>query len=175
MTTEEPPAPDSPPKRGWGMFAAGWALLLLILTLVFNGLLQDRHNPNRLSVLQNQTGGLSLQANPRGQYFAEGRINGAEVVFLLDTGATTVAVPPHIASRAGLRAGARLPIETAAGKTTAQRTHIRRLELGNFIFSDLRAVIIPSEDDTVLLGMNALSELEITQQDGKLFLQKPGI
>ncbi|MGI9297452.1 MAG: retropepsin-like aspartic protease family protein [Gammaproteobacteria bacterium] len=172
--TEEPPAPDSPPKRGW-MFATGWALLLLILTLVFNGFLRDRQNPNRLSVLQNQSGGLELRANPNGQYFAEGRINGAAVVFLLDTGATTVAVPPHIASRAGLREGAPVPIETAAGKTTARRTHIRRLELGNFIFSDLRAVIIPSEDNTVLLGMNALSELEITQQDGKLFLQKPGI
>ena len=169
----EPPA--SPPKPGWGMFAAGWALALLVLTLIFNGFLRDRHNPNRLSVLENQTGALSLRANRNGQYFAEGRINGAEVIFLLDTGATTVAVPSRVAARAGLQEGAPIRIETAAGATTAQKTHIRRLELGGFIFSDLRAVVIPAEDETVLLGMNALGELEITQQDGKLVLQKPGI
>lgn len=166
-------APSKPP--GWGMFAVGWGLALLVLTLVFNGFLQDRHNPNRLSVLQNQTGELTLRVNPNGHYIAEGRINGAMVTFLIDTGATTVAVPPHIAARAGLQVGAPLQIETAAGNTIAQHTQIRRLELGSFVFTDLRAIIIPSDDDKVLLGMNALGELEITQQDGKLFLQKPEV
>lgn len=171
-----PSGPEQQIKPGWGMLAAGWALALLVLTLVFNGFLQDRQNPNRLSVLQGQTGALSLSANHSGQYFAEGKINGTTTTFLLDTGATTVAVPSSIASRAGLRGGDIIQIETAAGSTAGQKTHIRRLELGNFIFSDLAAVIIPAATDgTVLLGMNALGELEMTQQDGKLILQKPEV
>lgn len=175
MNAESPEPSETPRKPGWGMFAVGWALALLVLTFVFSGFLQNRQNLNRLSVLENQTGALSLRANPNGQYFAEGHINGAKVQFLLDTGATTVAVPPHIADRAGLRAGGEVRIETAAGATTARTTHIRRLELGNFLFTDLRAIIIPTDEDTVLLGMNALAELEIAQQDGELILQKPGI
>lgn len=170
---ELPPPSSEPAKPGWGMFAAGWAILLLLLTLLFNGFLQEQQNPNRLSVLESQSGALSLRANRNGQYFAEGRINGAEVVFLLDTGATTVAVPERIAAVAGLRIGEPLRIETAAGATTAHHTRIRRLELGNFVFSDLRAVVIPAEDGAVLLGMNALGDLEFTQQDGELILQKP--
>ncbi len=173
--TGESDSSDEKKPPGWGMFALGWALALFVLTLVFNGFLQNRDNPNRLSVLENQTGALSLRPNPNGQYFAEGHINGAKVLFLLDTGATTVAVPPHIADRAGLAAEDEVRIETAAGETAARKTFIRRLELGNFLFSDLRAIIIPSDEDIVLLGMNALGELKITQQNGELILQKPGI
>ncbi|MGI9306866.1 MAG: retropepsin-like aspartic protease family protein, partial [Gammaproteobacteria bacterium] len=123
---EKPAAAPS----GW-MFAAGWALALLVLTLIFNGFLEERKNPNRLLSLQNQSGGrLELRANRNGQYFAEGLINGVRVNFLLDTGATTVAVPPQIASRAGLRGSGRVIVETAAGKTAAQTARIRRLALG---------------------------------------------
>ena len=171
---ETPETPKSSPPGGW-MIAFGWALILLIAVLIFNGFLEDRQNPNRLSVLQNQNDGrLSLRANHNGQYFAEGRINGVAVNFLLDTGATTVAVPPRVAERAGLRGGAHLQVETAAGTAAAQSTRIRRLELGHLVFSDLQAVIIPGGENTVLLGMNALGELKMTQEDGKLILEKPG-
>lgn len=169
-----PEKPEKPAPGGW-MMALGWALAMLLLTLIFNGLLEDRQNPNRLSVLQNQTGGrLSLRANHNGQYFAEGRMNGVPVKFLLDTGATTVAVSPKVAERAGLRLGASVAVQTAAGTAAAHATRIRRLELGHLLFTDLAAVVIPDGSDVVLLGMNALGELDMTQEDGKLILQKPG-
>ena len=114
-----------------------------------------------------------MQANHLGQYLAEGRINGTAVTFLLDTGATTVAVPASIASLAGLNNEDQIVIETAAGKATAHNTRIRRLSLGPLLFSDLRAVVLPAESgDTVLLGMNALADLKITQEDGELVLEK---
>ena len=177
MNADIPPdSSDSSQKPpGWGMFVIGWLLALAILTLIFNGFLENRQNPNRLSVLQNQSSDeLLLQANVNGHYYAEGHINGTETLFLLDTGATTVAVPQHIADRAGLQAKNAVSIDTAAGVILAHSTHIRRLQIGHFIFSDLDAVILPGDDDnTVLLGMNALGELELRQQDGELLLQKP--
>lgn len=170
-----PQTPEKPEAPGGWMIALGWALVLLFAVLVFNGFLEDRQNPNRLAVLQGQSGGrLVLRANHNGQYYAEGRINGVAVNFLLDTGATTVAVPPGVAERAGLRGDARVRVETAAGPAEAQTARVRRLELGHWVFSDLRAVIIPGGEDTVLLGMNALGELNMAQEDGKLILEKPG-
>ena len=177
----EPPPPDSPrpekeeaapPKTGgWMMMAGGWMLAMLAATMFFNGILADRQNPNRLASLDDQQGDLILEANHYGQYLAEGRINGSEVTFLLDTGATVVAVPRDIAALAGLSEGAEVSVATAAGTAAARRTRIRRLSLGPFVFKDLRAVVIPSDPGApVLLGMNALRSLTIAQQDSWLIL-----
>ena len=65
------------------------------------------------------------------------------------------------------------PNEYRNSSCRGNNTHIRRLQIGHFIFSDLRAIIIPGANDVVLLGMNALGELKMTQQDGKIILQKP--
>lgn len=173
--TEVPP-PQNQPRRGWGMMAFGWFLALILMTAIFNGFLESRHNPNRLSALSAQEGdSLILRANSNGQYFAEGYINGTKTMFLLDTGATSVAMSPEVAERAGLTPGKQITVSTAAGTAIANNTRIRRLQLGHLIFSDLHAVIIPGGNDVVLLGMNALGELEMTQQDGKIILQKPSI
>ncbi|MGU9952183.1 MAG: retropepsin-like aspartic protease family protein [Gammaproteobacteria bacterium WSBS_2016_MAG_OTU1] len=166
---------DKPQQQrgGWGMIAFGWLMAVIVVSVLFNGVLQNRNNPNRLSSLQEQSGALVLQANHLGQYLAEGRINGTAVTFLLDTGATTVAVPASIASLAGLNNEDQIVIETAAGKAVANNTRIRRLSLGPLLFSDLRAIVLPAESgDTVLLGMNALADLKITQEDGELVLEK---
>ena len=170
----ETPPTETPPRRGWGMMAFGWILALVLMIAIFNGLLEARQNPNRLSALNSQEGDLLiLSANPNGQYFVEGYINGTKTMFLLDTGATSVAVSPKVAERAGLAPGQQIAVSTAAGMAAANNTHIRRLQIGHFIFSDLRAIIIPGANDVVLLGMNALGELKMTQQDGKIILQKP--
>ena len=169
--------PEENPARtgGYGMIIIGWGLVIALLTFMFGGILDSRTNPNRLAALQKQEGKLALSANHLGHYLAEGRINGAVVTFLLDTGATVVAVPESVIDHAGLSKGAPITIETAAGKQVAYQTHIRRLELGDFVFSDLDAVIIPSQEDIVLLGMNALGELQLTQKDGELTLRHPNI
>lgn len=165
--------PEQQNRGGWGMMAVGWLLATVVMTMIFSGVLEDRRNPNRLSVLQNQSGKLLLRANHDGHYYAEGYLNGTAVTFLLDTGATTVAVPAGVAERAGLQLGTAVPIDTAAGATEAYQTRIRRLTLGSLLFEDLRAVVIPGGGHTVLLGMNALGELQMTQRNGELILQAP--
>ena len=161
-------------RRGGWMIAAGWGLGLVLLALAFGGLLERRDNPNRLSVLAGQEGELVLRRDRTGHYRAEGRINGAKARFLLDTGATRLAVSPGLAERAGLERGSSTLIGTANGTTRAWRTRVARLELGPLVFSDLAALIAPNlPGDEALLGMNALGDLHIEQRGDELVLRVP--
>ncbi len=59
------------------MIAFGWLTAVIVVSVLFNGVLQNRHNPNRLLSLQEQSGALVLQAKHLGQYLAELPIQAA--------------------------------------------------------------------------------------------------
>jgi aspartyl protease family protein len=64
---------------------------------------------------------LTLERNRYGHYYAAGHINGREVEFRADTGATTAAVPAALEQRLGLQRQAGVPVETANGTVTGAR------------------------------------------------------
>ena len=64
-------------------------------------------------------------------YLANGRINGRLVTFLLDTGATQVAIPGRMANLLGVEPGPAVQVRTASGIATAYRTEIAELQLGD--------------------------------------------
>ena len=96
-------------QRGMGksMIIASWIVLLALLTMLFSHLLDQQHNPNQ--DLQGQGLGqvkeVSLQRIRDGHYIANGSINGVPFVFLLDTGATDVAISTALARRLQLQRG----------------------------------------------------------------------
>lgn len=159
-------------KRGGRMIFIGWAAAFAFAFLFFQFVLDYRQNPNQLSVLAAQDGALTLKRNAAGHYLAEGTLNGRKTTFLLDTGATRIAVPAHIADETGLPRRRLQRVSTAAGDAAAYSTVIEHLQIGGLVFSGMSGVIIPDmEGDTVLLGMNALEHLYITQHDGELSLR----
>ena len=161
-------------RGGFWMIMAGWGLGVLVLALLFGGILERRENPNRLSVLAGQEGELVLLRDRTGHYRAEGWLNGVATIFLLDTGATRLAVSSELARRAGLERGATTRISTANGVVRAWRTRVPRLEIGPLVFQDLAAVIAPNlPNDAALLGMNALGDLHIEQRGEELILRLP--
>lgn len=96
-------------RFGRGMIVAAWLLVLAMLTLMFYYYLEQRENPNRDPVSRVGEKGLRevvLKRNSSGHYIAGGKINGQSVTFLLDTGATDVAISEHLANRLNLRKGA---------------------------------------------------------------------
>lgn len=113
---------------------------------------------------------LRLQADRRGHYLVDGAIDGQTVTFLLDTGASAVVVPGADARRLGLERGQRIPVRTASGQDFAWRTRIDRLVMGPLELQGVDAAIAPGLEGTVLLGMSALSQLEMTQRQGELVL-----
>ncbi|MDP5292154.1 retropepsin-like aspartic protease [Oceanimonas sp. CHS3-5] len=159
--------PDTVRRTGRIMWILVWGLSLLLLTWYFNQRLMQENNPNQeVRVLGANT--VVLEQNRHGHYLASGTIDGQPVVFLLDTGATQMAVPQALAARLDLPAGRALALNTAAGQVTGYRTHIKSLSLGPFTLYDLDAVIMPSQSDEVLLGMNALRHFELVQRGSQM-------
>lgn len=152
-----------------------WLLVLGSLTLLFNGFIDRRDNPNaRLATVEGGSGEVVLQSNRQGHYVAPGRINNQDARFLLDTGATDVSVPEGLAQKAGLEVGPKMMVGTANGVVAVRQTTIDALHLGGITMRNVRANINPHmPEDMVLLGMSFMRELEMTQRDGTLTLQVP--
>jgi len=159
---------------GRGMAWLASLALLGVLYLFFDSSLQARNNPNRQ--LQIAPGAeLVLQRNRDGHYVFPGEINGQSVTFLLDTGATLVSVPAHLADRLGLEAGAQQQSITANGTVGTRATRVDTLAFGPFTLRDVRASLNPGmADEQVLLGMSVLKQLEFTQRGDTLVLRAAG-
>ena len=149
-------------------------LILGLFYLYFDASLEARHNPNRL--LEVAPGAeLVLKRSVDGHYIFPGTINGRRVTFLLDTGATLVSVPAHLASELGLAPGARQRSLTANGVVETRAAQIDALAFGPFDLRDIPASLNPGMlSDHVLLGMSVLKHLEFTQRGGTLILRPLG-
>jgi aspartyl protease family protein len=162
-------------RAGRVMLLLAWGAALLLATKFFGDWEDAQRNPNRTPESHHGSGYVEvhLASSRQGHYMADGTINGEDVTFLLDTGATQVAVPIAVAQRLGLQAGAAITISTANGRATAHRTRLQRLQLGDIVLTDVDALIAPGMGgDDVLLGMSALKQLEFTQRGGTLMLRQ---
>ncbi len=180
MSLPPPPPNEKPPtdtrRLGQGMLIGAWVCGMLLLTAAFNVFTERQRNPNK-DVAEHYTehGAIvTLQMNRSGHYLASGRINGAPVDFLLDTGATLVAIPGHIASTLQLESGPPMQVETANGVTRSYLTRLATVELGALRKTNVRAAIVPGmTSDEVLLGMSFLRDLEWVQQNDRLIIRQP--
>lgn len=155
------------------MFIA-WGLAIAMLVWFFEDKLQQQFNPNSQvqSHVDNGQVTVMLEQNRMGHYVARGKVNGQSVTFLLDTGATLVAIPEGLAQKLGLRKGRQGMSQTANGRVITYRTEIDRLQLGDIQLSNVAASITPGMDgDVILLGMSALKEFELMQKGDTLTLR----
>ncbi|MDB6096186.1 MAG: aspartyl protease [Francisellaceae bacterium] len=107
--------------------------------------------------------------SPDTHFHVNGTINGVKVDFLIDTGATELAIPESLALSANLLHLKEIEAQTAGGETKAFTTSIRELKVGNFQFKDVAASIINGQQ--ALLGMSILSHFDLTQKDDNLSLK----
>ena len=166
-----------PTKRmGTGMFILAWLVAILLLVGFFSGILEKQENPNQKPITREGFAGqkeVVLQPNRQHHYLVNGRINGQQVVFLLDTGATHVAIPAKVAKKLSLVKGRSQIVITASGRSTAYQTNIHSLQIGNILLRDIHASINPDmPGEVILLGMSALRELEFTQTGDALILRQ---
>jgi len=175
MSADNRPPETAVRRLGKGMIIAAWVLALGLLTLFFNGVLERQYNPNQQLVNLDEPHEVVLVRNKYGHYVATGEINDEAVVFLLDTGATDVAVPDALARRLNLKRGAQLISNTANGQVKSWRTRLERVNLGGIVLTNVRASILPSmEGEEVLLGMSFLKQLELVQQGDTLTIRRAG-
>ena len=173
MSDEQAPG-NAGAQMGTGMLALFWVGVLALGSWFFADVLGVRSNPNG-SVEGSYENGIAevrLRANPQGHYVASGLVNGRDVTLLVDTGATSVAVPEAMAARLGLRRGPEITLRTANGDATGYLTRIDQLQLGSLVFKDVSASIAPGLNGEILLGMSALGSVEFTQRNGVLTLRQ---
>ena len=164
------------------MMTVGVVLGMIFLTFFFGGVKENRRNPNSepTSSILSESIEVPLKRNRQGHYLLIGKINGEDVEFLLDTGATDVVVPESTARRLGLTYGARGRAMTANGPVTIFQTRINELHLGKIRLTNIDASINPNMEGAILLGMSALGQIEFSQRADTLTLkqkvlkQKPG-
>jgi len=170
---------DFTSRTGTAMMAIAWILFMFILLGGFDYLISKRNNPNQ-NIVTNEyylANGLQkeivLQRNAYGHYVTSGTINDYEVVFLLDTGASDIAVPESLANDIGLIKKQRIVVKTANGNARAYRTRIDSVGVGDIKLYDLNATILTNmPGKEILLGMNFLKHLEITQKGKTLTIKQ---
>ena len=153
-----------------------WLIVLAMLTVFFDRILERQNNPNQNIVgLVTEQGvrEVVLTRNPAGHYLTSGFINGKAVVFLLDTGASDVAIPGKLARRLELKKLAAVQYRTANGNVTGFLTKLDTVSIGNIRLHGIRGGINPTmKGNQVLLGMSFLKHLEFTQRGNQLILRQ---
>jgi aspartyl protease family protein len=97
-----------------------------------------------------------------GHYWAEGQVAGTAVRFLVDTGASNVALTTDDARRLGFDPGSLVydvPVRTANGETRAARIRLPSLSVGDARVRDVQAMVVQQGLATSLLGMSYLGRL----------------
>ncbi len=167
-------ASDSTTKLG-RLFS--WISRLLVLGLLywfFEEQIALHINPNQQ--LQSELGSNGekitvLKRNKAGHYIGTALFNGVPAEFMLDTGATVVAVSEQAAHKLGMSKGRPYQVMTANGPTIAYDSQLNSLQLGDILLTQVRASITPSlHGNDILLGMSALKQLEFSQQQDELKL-----
>jgi aspartyl protease family protein len=132
------------------------------------------------SALQDAAGSRSLSI-PRdaasGHFLTDGRIDGQRIDFMVDTGASVIALNERSAAQFGLRpmpADYRMTVTTANGTVKAAPTRLAMVDIGGLIVRDVEAIVLPNEAlSGNLLGLSYLSKLKrFEYANGKMVLEQ---
>jgi len=118
---------------------------------------------------------LTISASDGGSYLVFGTVNGAQIRFLVDTGASNIVLSPGDARRAGIDLEALRydrPAATANGIGYGATVTVDRLTVGEITLSDVPVTVQQAEMGASLLGMDFLRRLKsFSVQDRKLVLR----
>lgn len=109
-----------------------------------------------------------------GHFMTDGQINGRAVQFMVDTGATSIAMSVQDAERAGIayKTGQPVRMSTANGTTEGYRITLNSVRVGDVEVFDVVAVVIPQPMPFLLLGNSFLSRFQMKRENNLLTLDK---
>jgi aspartyl protease family protein len=113
--------------------------------------------------------------NAKGSYTTVGSINGRTVDFLVDTGASAIAMNSAEARRLGISYridGEPVGITTASGLVRGHRVTLDRVAVGDIVLRNIDALVIDGQQpEQVLLGMTFLNRVELQQEGSAMVLR----
>lgn len=115
-----------------------------------------------------------LPVGPGGHFFTQGSINGKAVVFVVDTGATTVTIAQSEADAIGLKYldGQRGMVSTANGSVPSYRITLSSVRVGDVQVYNVDAVVLPASMSQVLLGNSFLARFQMRRDSDTMTLDK---
>ncbi|GKT16323.1 TIGR02281 family clan AA aspartic protease [Acidovorax sp. SUPP2522] len=115
-----------------------------------------------------------LTADSRGHFVNSGTINGRPMQYLVDTGASTVAIGQPEAERMGLayRSGQPVVLGTANGTAQGWRIKLDSVRIGDVEVLGVDAVVTPQAMPFVLLGNSFLNEFQMSRINDQMVLEK---
>ncbi|MDO8962022.1 MAG: TIGR02281 family clan AA aspartic protease [Methylophilus sp.] len=122
---------------------------------------------------QNQP--VNLYADSSGHFFGSMSVNGASLKYVVDTGATAVALNSADAKRANISylTGEKSVASTASGQVVAYRVTLNTVKIGTIVLNNVSAVVIEGGfPEVVLLGMTALNRLDMKRDNSTMTLTK---
>lgn len=114
---------------------------------------------------------LVIGQGPGGHYFIDGAVNDSYLNFVIDTGATIVALPLSTAANAGVKCKKMTMMSTGNGASQGCTVTIEKLKFGNFTLRYVDAVVMPNLGQP-LLGMNVLRQFRVEQDNGQMRLSR---
>jgi aspartyl protease family protein len=120
---------------------------------------------------------ISIPRDARGHFETEGRIEGQRIGFMVDTGASMIALNEKSAARFGLRPARgdfNATVTTANGTIKAARTRLAMVDVGGLVVRDVDAMVLPDEAlSENLLGLSFLSKLKrFEYANGRMVLEQ---
>lgn len=117
---------------------------------------------------------VTLGADGRGHFVADGTINGRRVRMLVDTGASLTTLSRSEADRIGLgyRNGARARVSTANGFVEGWQTSLGSVGVGSVTVRNVEAMVLDTDLQIALLGMSFLDRFDLERQGSRLVLRR---
>lgn len=119
------------------------------------------------------TGEVVIPRSRDGHFYVDGAINGHPLIFMVDTGATTVSVDMAFARNAGLPSGRPERFSTAGGMVIGEVVSGQTVEAGGIRIEGLRVAvgIQMGSGEPALLGANFLRHVEVVQSGDRMILR----
>ncbi|MBP7329006.1 MAG: TIGR02281 family clan AA aspartic protease [Alicycliphilus sp.] len=116
-----------------------------------------------------------LKADARGHFVSSGQINGRIMQYMVDTGASTIAIGRPDAERMGLKfeeQGQSVRMNTANGVAQGWRLRLDSVRVGDVELRGVDAIVTPQPMPYVLLGNSFLREFEMSRNGDEMMLLK---
>jgi aspartyl protease family protein len=161
-------------------------MFMAFMALVIGALVPKMYNiekakPAQVMALQveppvnNNSRSVTLREQ-NGHYFTQASIDGRRLDFMVDTGASTIALRESDAARLGIHPSERdykYSVSTANGVVRAAGAELNRVDVGGVTVRNVRALILPDRAlSGNLLGMTFLGKVRWEQKNGKLTLEQ---
>ena len=165
-----------------------WVVILAALVMVYSLREEFMGLGNRMSEalvpsmpVAGEDGAVTLRRAQNGHFTARAQVTGpnldeASLLFLVDTGASRVALPASEARRLGIDTAAltySLPIQTANGTRMAAPVRLNRIEIGGIVVHDVAATVADGGLESPLLGMSFLDRLSGYRVEGDQLILYP--